>query len=119
MRANTMDNEEHRRALALRRKAKGRPHLTLSKEETKHQYTIGFSRPGVLAPMSAIAAGDMLRRQIERREEFEALQGAGVVHVHNGKPLTAQGAKLLGVPWPPQPDDEAEPANVPKPTDIP
>ena len=27
-------------------------------------------------------------------------QGTTVIHVKDGKPLTAYGAKLLGVPWP-------------------
>ena len=56
---------------------------------------------GVLTLSSPQAVGDMIQRRIVKREEFEALQGEPVVHVKNGKPLTAQGAKLLGVPWPP------------------
>lgn len=34
---------------------------------------------------------------VEKRIELDP--GEGVVHVKDGKPLTAHGAKLLGVPW--------------------
>jgi hypothetical protein len=33
-----------------------------------------------------------------RREEEQAARGV-IVHVKDGKPLTARGAELLGVPW--------------------
>jgi hypothetical protein len=33
------------------------------------------------------------------RKELDLSPNEGVIHVQNGKPLTAHGAKLLGVPW--------------------
>ena len=54
----------------------------------------------VLGFSSAQVAGDFVIQNFLKRQEFEAQQGAPVTHVRNGKPLTAKGAKMLGVSWP-------------------
>jgi len=38
--------------------------------------------------------------QSERLNATKLLSSSPVVHARDGKPLTAHGAKLLGVPWP-------------------
>jgi hypothetical protein len=60
-------------------------------------------RGGVLTVSNAIAAGDLIRSMIVHREEFESKQSTPIIHVKDGKPLTAHGARLLGVPWPQKP----------------
>ena len=62
-------------------------------------FAIG-ANAGNLGISNAATLGDMLVHKIIRREEFELMQGTTVQHVKDGKPLTALGAKLLGVPWP-------------------
>ncbi len=89
---------EHERALRLRRLARSGPHLHLSKSR---KYAISILTGGRrrLSYSDACTAGDAVQKQIQRHVEFEAMQGKPVVHVKNGKPLTAEGARLLGVPW--------------------
>jgi len=69
----------------------------LEQLKTSRTYSMGKGR---LNYSNGIVAGDALFRRIQRSLEYEAAQGKGVVRVKDGKPLTAHGAKLLGVPWP-------------------
>ena len=48
-----------------------------------------------LGRTGAILGGYLLRDEIERELHREHV----VEHVRDGKPLTAVGARLLGVPW--------------------
>ena len=93
-----IDKTEHKRAEQLSKSARQRPSLHFSESERHSQaYTLprrimGYSTPAAL--------GDALRREILKREYAKAHHADGlVVHVRNGKPLTAKGAALLGVPW--------------------
>ena len=104
-----MSREEHRRVLELAKKARRRPHLKpedLVSDNPWKAKAQNRSARNILVPSrllgysSAIALGDAVRQQIVRREEFAAMQGGTIQHVKNGKPLTAHGAKLLGVAWP-------------------
>jgi hypothetical protein len=54
----------------------------------------------VLGFSSGQSAGEYVIREIVKRQEFELAQGATVLHVKDGKPLTEHGAKMLGVQWP-------------------
>jgi hypothetical protein len=104
-----MDKEESARVAALHRAAKGRPHLTQARDSVsddphKHKsqraYATEITLNGrVLGYSNAITAGDAVRKAIEKREEFQSMQGKPVQHVKDGKPLTAYGAKMLGVQW--------------------
>ena len=75
---------------------------SIKKTERAGAVTVATLNPsrGVLGYSNAIVAGDMIRRKMVRLEEFESMQGTPILHVKNGKPLTAQGAKMLGVEWP-------------------
>jgi hypothetical protein len=52
---------------------------------------VGYSSPHAL--------GDAVRAAMVKRIEFQLEQGVAVRHVKDGKPLTAHGAELLGMPW--------------------
>lgn len=97
-----MDRDEDRRVQRMAQAARRRPHLTASVTKQRGRsvavMSVGAGR-GVLKYSSQIALGDAIRRRIERREAFEAMQGVGVEHVRNGKPLTPKGAAMLGVAW--------------------
>ena|SRR3974390_2832651 len=56
---------------------------------------------GKLGIRDSIVAGELLIRKLKAIETARAYQAErpGVVHVKDGKPLTAHGAKLLGLPW--------------------
>lgn len=43
---------------------------------------------------------DAIVRIAHKKAEAAEIAGSGTVHVRDGKPLTAHGAKLLGAPWP-------------------
>jgi hypothetical protein len=98
-----MDKAEEKRVASLRSKAKKRPHLSYAKGRKR---TTSFRLPRkILGYSSSFAAGDALRREILRREYALTHRTDGVVeHVRDGKPLTAKGAAILGVPWPPEKD---------------
>jgi hypothetical protein len=49
---------------------------------------------------SAQSAGEYVIREIMKRQQIEAAQGATIVHVKDGEPITAHGAKLLRVKLP-------------------
>lgn len=55
---------------------------------------------GHLGYTNSLALGDMIRRKLVNRALSEAMRAEAVEHVKDGKPLTAHGARLLGVPWP-------------------
>ena len=107
-----MDSQEAARVEELRRRAKSRPHLNAQEQisddphaaKKQRRRTHGFTFSEKLGFRNAVALGDSIRRSIERREEFKAMQGTPVIHVKNGKPLTEYGAQLLGVQWK-NPDD--------------
>jgi hypothetical protein len=63
--------------------------------------SVGFrTRLGIRDPL---VAGERLKRHAmcQLNAEYHKSQNPGTVHVKDGKPLTALGAKLLGLPWPP------------------
>ena len=103
-----MDIEERKRIIALRHAARQRPHLTQCKEEPAGGGDVRlFRSQHVYLPISSLrysnaaALGDALIKAIVSREEALSHRTENLtVHVKNGKPLTAKGAKLLGVPWP-------------------
>jgi hypothetical protein len=51
---------------------------------------LGYTADGLAA---------MVQRRLLARATKEALQQPAQVHVKNGRPLTAKGAYMLGVPW--------------------
>ena len=97
-----MDREEHVRVLALRRAKRSQPCFRegkWTKRAPRHPRTTISLNGRILGIANAATAGDMIQRMLVRHAEFEAMQGVPVAHVKNRKPLTAHGAKLLGVPW--------------------
>jgi hypothetical protein len=96
-----MDIEERKRIIALRHAARQRPHLTQCKEEPAGRSQHVYLPISSLRYSNAAALGDALIKAIVSREEALSHRTENLtVHVKNGKPLTAKGAKLLGVPWP-------------------
>ena len=82
------------------------PHREITRHGPSHDKRRAYPREvnlgcSVLGFSSAQSAGEFVIREIIKRQEVEMAQGATVIHVKDGKPLTAHGAKLLGVPWPP------------------
>ena len=98
-----VEHDERRRVERLRSSARSghaRVHISNAKKlENSYGVLGGVQKAGVLGYSNAIVAGDVIRRKILRREEFEAMQGTPVIHVKDGKPLTEIGARILGVPW--------------------
>ena len=70
-----------------------------ARNRLNHNKVLNLEGNHILNYYTPQAMGDAIMRTLRRREEFKAMQGEPVVHVKNGKPLTAYGAKLLGVPW--------------------
>lgn len=100
MRAEHFDREERDRVRNLAKEAKAN-RLVIRETKAKAR---GYSfrqqlSAGVLGIRDSFTLGDMIAHKRERRAEFLAMQGTPVVHVKNGKPLTAKGAAMLGVPW--------------------
>ena len=108
-----IDRDEHTRVLRLREKARARPHLTAyrgtagteaqsSAQRARYENQKGFNLPRkILGYSNAVVLGDAIRKQIIRTEYAKAHAADGlIVHVKDGKPLTAEGAKMLGVSWP-------------------
>ena len=82
------NRHESARVKALRDRARKRPHLTPAKFGPRSQ---GFTLPRtVLGYSNAVAMGDAVRKAIVAREYALAHREDGlVVHVKDGKPLTA------------------------------
>ena len=94
---NLMDRADDKRVKYVRRAARSRPHLETAKDS---ESSVPFCFHGVLGPSNPAALADLIRRRIQARNTAESHAEDGlVVHVRDGKPLTAHGAKLLGVPW--------------------
>ena len=99
--------ERLRNAATKRRRIKGvlKPFIRgeLKREPSSAVFTMGDGPNFVGAHLGLhdpIVAGEIFRRKITTRQEIRSAESASsVVHVKNGKPLTAHGAKLLAVPW--------------------
>lgn len=96
-----MDREEDERVARLRRQhqrssglrqsnAKGRAGVTIFVGNKRH---LGLTQAGV---------ADLLQKTLMNIEKARAFREAnpGTVHVKDGRSLTAQGAKMLGMEWP-------------------
>lgn len=98
-----INREEKRRVKQLKQRAKEfRTTLRASRrKDTKCIYNkVSLSKYQLGWQLGAI--GDLLIKNavaVAEHQLFSA-ENRGVVHVKDGKPLTAHGAKLLGVPWP-------------------
>jgi hypothetical protein len=106
------DRDEHNRVMRLRNAAKARPHLNQSRAvvlKERGNEVPRFTRDSkafnlpmrVLGYSDAATLGDAVRKAIISAElaRFHRSDGL-VIHVKDGKPLTAEGARRLGVPWP-------------------
>ncbi len=102
-----MDIAERKRVEALLAAERHRPHLKegrisqakcrADRKRRTGQFVFVGTRLGY---SSSHAFGDAIRASIVSSIEHGLNHGAGVAHVKNGKPLTAHGAQLLGLPWP-------------------
>jgi hypothetical protein len=63
---------------------------------------LGLPHGGVahFSHAAPVAAQERAMARLRERVQDELKQGQTVVHVHDGKPLTEHGAKMLGLPWP-------------------
>lgn len=94
-----IDKAEDKRVEQLRSAARQRPSLHIS--NAKRRSSRAYVPPmRILGYSNSAALGDAIRKKILDREFAMAYRADGlVVHVCDGKPLTAHGAALLGVPW--------------------
>jgi hypothetical protein len=69
--------------------------MLTTRRQTKGNTSIPFAHAKVAATAREV------RAYLERQEELKKM-GPTVVHVKDGRPLTARGAEMLGVKWPPE-----------------
>lgn len=97
-----MDREEDKRVADLKRNHRRGRVLRQSAAKGRNAVTIHL---GIRA-LGLTEAGTVheLQKRLAAIEQSKAYRAAnpGTIHVKDGKPLTAQGAKMLGVSWPPQ-----------------
>jgi hypothetical protein len=102
-----MDRDERARVRAMVRAARVRVMKTIPRD---HSLRPGLLKKTVLLNQhvgslhyaNGIVAAAAVEQMMVRKAEFQEAQGVTVEHVRNGKPLTAHGAKLLGVKWEPE-----------------
>jgi hypothetical protein len=104
-----IDREESARVERLRKAAReGHARLQISKEsahygskkqQVRSTYALNISARQLGLTRDGVAS--LIQQKMsarDRAEEFKN-QNPPTVHVKDGKPLTAQGARMLGVPW--------------------
>jgi hypothetical protein len=86
--------------------AKNHPKLRESKSDKAKSSKVYLGRGTYRLGMTAAGVAQIAQKSIVGRAEWEEYykEHPPVQHVRDGKPLTAHGAKLLGVPWKGQPE---------------
>ncbi len=93
---------KHRRE-ELEQRARRRPHFPVAKRAgsaRRKETTFSLNLGTRILGLTEAGVVDLLQRKMRNRVESEALREPCVIHVKDGKPLTAHVAALLGVPWP-------------------
>lgn len=99
-----IDREERKRLEELRRKAKESHVVVKSSDDPgrrKRYIRVKFTPGKYQLGWQAQTLGELVVRKAIHAATRDAYleENPPIVHVKDGKPLTAHGAKLLGVPW--------------------
>jgi len=86
--------EEIEQALVMER-------IRQSNAKKKRSYVTVFVGNKIQLGLTQAGMADVLQKQWHAQATAQVMRDAnpGVIHVKDGKPLTAKGAQMLGVPW--------------------